>query len=660
MARVCRAGLLLAAMSCACAPGLSPAVTIDEQRKMFVEADRSLRSGNLTRFKQLTAQLRDYPLYPYLLYNYLRARLWKLNGDEIEGFLRHYDNLPMANDLRRSWLKVLARRGHWKTFLENYTPQQDITLRCYQLLARIRTGNDAYLLEDTRTVWLYGHSQPEQCDPAFERLYNSKLMSDALVWQRIGLAMDEGETGLASYLGNRLPAEQRMWVTRWIGAHNNPAHATYHPKFEDTELARRILLHGLNRLARIDAGKAIARWSDIKDDYEFSADQISEMKYTLAVRATQQNHPMAKTLLDDIDDSRVDEDVFGWRLRAALDDYDWQRILDWTSGIPPQDELTRGQWIYWRGRALEETGKPDAAKAMYRKITDLRDYYGFMAADRLGISYSMNHHPLPEDMEAWQKISESPGMVRARELFSLGMIYSARREWQYALDNMTTYQMQIAAMIASNWGWYDRVIMTMGKAKAFDDLVLRFPTPYQKDLDSYAQKRGLDLSWVFALVRAESAFMEDARSPSGALGLMQVMPATGHETARNIGWRNLRTTDLLKADANIPIGTAYLKQMVDRFNGNITLATAAYNAGPGSVSSWLPRTGCMEPDVWLETIPFDETRGYVRRILYYASIYDWRLRRDIIPVSRRMAIVQPKNSKLLADLSCSKPSVSLN
>ena len=627
---------------------------------MFVAADRALKAGDLTRFKQLTSQLHDYPLYPYLLYNYLRARLWKLKDEEIAGFLKHYGDLPMAGDIRRSWLKVLARRGHWQAYLDNYTPQRDITLRCYQLLARIKTGNDTYLLEDARTVWLSGHSQPEQCDPAFERLYKSDLMTDALVWERIGLAMDEGETGLASWLAKRLPADERVWVTRWVGAHNNPARATWKPGFEDTALARRILVHGLNRLARSDVGKAIAHWKALRQDYEFSTDQVADMQYTLAVRATQQNHPLAKKLLDDIDDSRVDEDVFGWRLRAALEDDDWKRILDWTAGTPPQDELTRGQWFYWRGRALEETGQTDAANEMYRRIAGMRDYYGFLAADRLGAAYAIDHRPLPEDLQTWQKIADSPGMVRARELYALGMTYSARREWQHAINNMTTYQMQIAAMIASNWGWYDRVIITMGKAQAFDDLVLRFPTPYEERLNRYADKRGLDLSWVFALVRAESAFMEDARSPSGALGLMQVMPATGHETAKNIGWKNLRSTDLLRADANIPIGTAYLRQMVDRFNGNLTLATAAYNAGPGSVSSWLPRTGCVEPDVWVEKIPFNETRGYVRRILYYASIYDWRLRRDIIPVSKRMAAVQPRNSRVVAELSCSKPSISLN
>ncbi|MEJ2761988.1 MAG: transglycosylase SLT domain-containing protein, partial [Gammaproteobacteria bacterium] len=302
-----------------------------------------------------------------------------------------------------------------------------------------------------------------------------------------------------------------------------------------------------------------------------------------------------------------------------------------TAGTIP-DDVYPLRWRYWRARALEQAGERKTADAIYRSLAGQRDYYGFLAADRLGIPYNLNYASLPNDVETWKAIMAMPAVIRARELYKLGMMLEARREWRDALTRMSDHQMQIAARIAADWGWDDRTILTLGRAQAYDDLVLRFPLPYEHRLKKYAKKRGLDLSWLFALTRAESAFMQDARSPTGALGLMQVMPRTGRRTARAIGFRTFHTRYLLQADKNITIGTAYLKQMYDKFNGNQILATAAYNAGPYNVARWLPESECDEPDVWIETIPFTETRKYVARILYYSSIYDWRLQRGITHV----------------------------
>ncbi len=272
----------------------------------------------------------------------------------------------------------------------------------------------------------------------------------------------------------------------------------------------------------------------------------------------------------------------------------------------------------------------------------------------------MNHYPLPENLKDKQVVAEMPGIRRAHEFYQMRKYYPARREWHHALNSMTRVQMQMAATIAKEWGWYDRAIFALGKAKIYDDLVLRFPLLHKDLLSRYAGKRSLDLGWVYGLVRAESAFVEDARSPVGALGLMQVMPATGSETARAIGLKNFRPDRLLEAEVNVPIGSAYLKQMLSRFNGNPLLATAAYNAGPHRIRQWLPKSGCMSPDVWVEKIPFRETRKYVKRVLSYASIYDWRLEAKPVALNARMLAVLPdKQTQAVASLGCSIPTVTM-
>jgi len=624
---------------------------LEQQRRWFVQARNALRTNKLDSFRQLASKLKDYPLYPYLIQYFLDANLWQSKDQDIIAFLKEYSDLPTAVDLRRDWLRYLARRGRWQTFLDNYTPQTDDTLRCYHLQARLQTNNQAYLLEDARSMWLTGKSIPPQCDAVFDQLYKSDLFTSELVMQRVKLAMEAGNTGLARFLTGFLDDTNKKWVTLWIEIHNNPAKGTQHPGYEDTPIVREILSHGMQRLAALDIDTAITRWRELQPAYAFERSQIDAIERSIAINAASKQHALARQVLEQVRNELVDEDIFHWRLATALRNKDWPTLLKWTSGEPPLANI-RQRWLYWHARALAETGNKEAALALYKTVASERDYYGFLATDKLGTPYNMGHRSLPEDLSEWQRISTRPATLRAHELLLLGMNQSARREWRYAFNDMTSYQMQIAASIAADWGWYDQVILTLGQAKAEDDLNLRFPLPYEQILAGNARKRNLDVSWVYALTRAESIFMEDAQSPAGAMGLMQVMPATGRETAKALGMKKFFTSHLLKADINVPIGTEYLRRMYDRFNRNLILATAAYNAGPSAVNKWLPVSGCMEPEIWIEQIPFEETRKYVQRILYFASIYDWRLQKDVIPVRERMAMVAPNQQQMTASLGC--------
>jgi soluble lytic murein transglycosylase len=624
--------------------------TIEEQRGLYLQAQKALKAGQLTSFKKLTGTLTDYPLYPYLIHDYIRPRLASIDDNDIINFLRLYNDLPVANDLLKRWLTLLAKRGKWETYLENYTPQNDTVLQCYQLQARIKTNNQSYLPEDIRSVWLAGKSQPEECDPAFALLYKSNLMTPDLVWERVRLAMQNSELRLAGYLGNRLDTAGRKWLDRWLYTYRNPARGTRNPNYEDIPVAREILTHGMLRLTAADINTAINRWESLKPAYTFSGEQIINIERSLAIRAVIKKHPRSKELLELIGNNNVDEDIFHWRLRSALENNDWPALVRWTEGTPPHESI-KLRWQYWRARALEKTGKTHSADELYSQLATERDYYGFMAADRIMANYNIGHQSLPEDLVTWNKVSDRPGVKRAREHFYIGNKYYARREWNHVLSDMTTYEMQIAAMVVANWGWHDRTILTLGKAQSYDDLLLRFPIVFKDEMSKYSGMRNLDLGWLYALTRAESAFMTDARSPSGALGLMQVMPATGRQTAKAINFRTYRNSYLLEPEKNITIGSAYLKQMFDRFN-NVIVATAAYNAGPNAVARWIPDDECIEPDIWVEKIPYIETRKYVARVLFFSTLYDWRLKDEVIRINNRMSIISPKRQRSVADLTC--------
>ena len=640
-------------------PVSARALDIEQQRQMYQEAKKALHAGKITRFMEIAESIHEYPLYPYLKYNYISPRLHKVPARELQEFFHEFPDFPSTESLRSRWLKPLARNRKWQDFLDNYTPQEDKTLQCNHLVARMQTNNKTLLLEDIRSIWLAGESLPSACDPAFDLLYQSNLMTNELVWQRIDLAMRNNKTGLANYLKKFLDSYYSEWATNWINVHNNPVKYTGNPPFADIAIARQILIHGITWLARLNVDRAISHWTDLQTKYAFLPEERSNVDKVIALRAARKNHPMTTALMDRISPYHVDDDVFHWRLVTALENGDWVKLREWTEGVPASEEL-KYRWYYWHARALEQTGAAEKAREIYASIANKREYYGFLAADRLQVPYNMEYNPLPDSIEEKKKIINIPGIRRANELRILNERAQARREWRYAMLQMTSYQKEIAAKLATDWGWHGIAIVSLGSAHSYDDLEVRFPIPYQDLIMDYAGKRQLDPAWVYALVRSESAFIEDAKSPAGALGLMQVMPHTGKETARAMGLRKFRSSQLLTAEKNVPIGTTYLRQMLDKFGGNMILATAAYNAGPGRVRSWLPKSGCTDPDVWVERIPFNETRKYVRRIMFFASIYDWRLNNAVMPLQQRMAAVSAPEKTMIASLGCTGPEVSYN
>ncbi len=645
-------------------PGLQATPSIDsellKQRILYREAKIALRKGDHKKFLQLSESIREYPLYPYLRYNYLTSRLSSIDNNEIAVFLDEYSDFPSAETLRQRWLKRMASSKQWDTFINNYRPQQDKLLRCQYLIALLNSGDTETLLEESRNVWLSGVSLPSQCDPAFKSLHKSEFMNDDLVWQRITLAMEKNNLRLANYLIDLLEDKNnRKLATDWISIHQDPSRLNINAGYDDSAISRQIIIAGLARMARTDLNTAIIRWKQFQKRYYFTPDEENILDRKLAIRAALKGDPAARMLLDNIQPYYTDDTIFHWRLVTALDIQDWQKLKEWTEG-KPVSETVKYRWYYWHARALEQTGDKEQAMRVYELIADQRDYYGFLAADRLGKEYNMQYVPTPNDVEKRNVILALPAIQRAFELQAIDAQYELREEWHHALTYLDDEQKKIAAAIASENGWHDLAIISLASAEEFDYLELRFPMAYQTIIEDSVKQQQLDPGWVYSLVRAESAFVEDIKSPAGALGLMQLMPRTARETARKMGVKNFKTSYLLQAEKNVPIGSRYLKQMLDRYHGNMILATAAYNAGPTQVDKWLSHTGCTEPDVWVEQIPFSETRRYVSRIMFYASIYDWRMQKDIQPLAKRMSLIPAKPGLQIAGLACSGQHISYN
>ncbi len=610
------------------------------QRADFLAAEKALRQQDRKTYLRLKSRLPDYPLYPYLVYRELTGNPGKLTGERVEQFLDNHGDTPLARRVRNVWLDQLSRQGRWDDYRTFYRPVANTRRHCFYLQAQLHTGHVEEAMDQVEGIWLYGHSQPRSCDPVFKAWREAGKLTPPLVWQRIGLAMAARETGLARYLGRFLRAGDKKVLALWLEIDNRPHRITDADRFSDPHPYReQILVHGVQRLARKQPEKADTAWNTVSRRYHFDKDQRYQADRAIALGYLRAPGSDLLELLDRIEPRESDKYLIETRIRAALSRQDWKMAEKWISALP-RELADSERWRYWRARALEGSGDQEKAQGILEELAGERSYYGFLAADQTGRPYHLLHQPLEVSLYRVGHLSIKPGVRRARELFLLNRFLDARREWRMATADLDNQDLQAAAKIAQSWGWYDQAIFTLARTGYWDDLELRFPIEHDQYVDRAVDKRQLDKSWIFAVVRQESAFASDARSSAGALGLMQLMPGTAKSVAKRLKLPTPGKRKLLRPSTNIELGTAYLRQVLDRLDDNAVLATAAYNAGPHRVLKWLPEE-TTPADIWVETIPFSETRRYTQRVLSYAVIYDERLGREPRRLENSMPPVQP-------------------
>ena len=617
------------------------------ERSVYKQALQALNKKNISQFQQYANQLTDYPLYPYLVYEELRSRISSVSAQEVDQFIVTHDDGPLADRLRLLWLNQLQRKNHAQGFLNYYQNEEAAKLQCYFLHSKIKLGqleeNKQKYLDQTRALWLVGKSQPKQCDPLFDWYTRQGSLTTELIWQRFELAMSSKRTRLAKYLAKKLPAEERKRTDLWLQVHSNPQSNLRSERIKkDDHINRKIIVHGVNRLARKDLTAAHNLWLDIKDDYAFGSDLHDEVDRALALRAAYRYDDRAKTWMYQLPKEVFDPATAMWRVRSAIRDLDWDLVLRGISMLNDEQEKSEPQWQYWKARALAEKGLHADAQEIYKSIAAERSYYGFLASDKLSIQYNIVDTPVQYSASELEKIENTPSIIRAGELLLVSQFSDARREWNFATKNYSKKQLQTASSLAHQWGWHDYAIRTIAKGRYFDDLGIRFPTSFGKQVDQYSSKRNLQPEFIYAIIRRESALNPHARSPVGARGLMQLMPATAKQVAKQLKLRAPTRQDLYTPGININLGSKYIADMLKKFDGHRALASAAYNAGPHRVNAWLPENRVLPADVWVDTIPFTETREYVRAILAYTALFEWKRQQKPTRLSTHLRPVSTK------------------
>ena len=618
-----------------------PATAADAQLPQVRAAIEAAELGRFTAAQY--GDLSSHPLYGWIEYAALKRDIDTLPAAQGQAFLARYRGQPVADAFRDIWLPALARREEWPAFRAAWSPSiRSTALRCAELNARLATGAaDAQWVDAAQALWRSsGKALPDACDAPFDALAAQGGLTPALRWERFDKAAGDWNATVMRAATRGLPPEQQALADQYadfMGAVSERALAW--PK---TERSRWVASQGLARLGKSVPLAAETQLPKYAQALGFSEADRGRVLYQVALWTVASYEPESERRLAAVPDSAYDERLHEWQVREALARSDWPAALAAIRRMPAA-QRSDSRWTYFEARLLELAGDKAGAQAAYRRAAVIPEFHGFLAADRIGAPYALCPWLPAEDAAAKAAVARDPALARAMALYRIDRTGWALREWDDALSRFDDDQRRRAVAVAQDNGWFDRAVFALGHDPAGHDkpderrlYALRFPLHHDATIRREAAKQDLDPAWVAAEIRAESVFDPNARSGANALGLMQVVPATGAAVASRLGlpWNGAQS--LYDPDTNIILGTAYLRQLLDRYGGKPYFAIAGYNAGPGPLQRWQSQRPGMDADFWIETISYKETREYVARVLAFSTLYDWRLDGDALPLSERM------------------------
>jgi soluble lytic murein transglycosylase len=562
--------------------------------------------------------LKAYAIYDYLIAARLRRDL-EQDADEaldarVDAFLNRQQSRPVARNLRREWLHSLALRGRWDWFLPRALDQSDPQLACERLAGKLATGDTATLAAEALLRFSLPQRQPTQCNVVFNWLRQQGMLTPAVLEARTRAALASDNPRLARELAAELPPANAKELANSAELLDAPRSAltalSAHP---EQPVEADVLALSFDKLSRSDAAAAFVLLPQLLARGDMTAALAARLQRSTALAAAYDHDARAVGSFEQLPLDVADVQVQEWRVRAALWAGDFARVRGWVEQMPPElSALPR--WRYWRARAIAALDGESAALPLFTELAELRDYYGYLAADRVHLPYQLNAHPSADDVGTQLALASEPAVLRAHELFECNLGDDAAIEWASALSGAGNALKVQAAHLASRWGWHAQAITTLAQTGEFDDVALRYPRPYAEFVEQAGKLARLPAEWIYAVMRQESLFRVDAVSHADARGLMQMQPATATLVARRWHLKFPNRDSLFDPAVAIPLGSAHLRELLDRYDGNLAFMLAAYNAGPGAVERWQPHQR-MSADVWQENIPYNETRGYVQHIL---------------------------------------------
>jgi soluble lytic murein transglycosylase len=626
---ICFDSIITVALLCAVsAQGAGTDASYADARKAFQDAYARVTANLPDESTADSEELKSYPLYPYLEAARIRqalngspdslARVDQLAAD----FIAAREQTPVSRGLRRAWLDSLARRAKWSLFIEAY---RDVgatdAARCQSFAARIELGRTEDLARDITKQWLTPRSLPE-CARPFAWLNANGLLTANLIEERVRLALESDNVVFARQVIQQLPSDRVGPYLQWASLLEHPQRSVDALiASPDVTVDPTALLAGWTRLARTNPSAARERYQGLVSARGLTAETRSPYALALASSLAWNHDPVALEYFDLVDSRDFDDSALEWRARAAILTGDWKLV---SKSILAMSETNRqtARWRYWAARAAAQLHDLSQARRLYESLLSDDNYYSGMAAARLHRAVVPLLQTLPVDQELLASIDRVPAMERARELLLCGMRQEALAEWQLGYGSLSEAGRLQSIRLAAGWRWYDQAIAIASAQQVFNDYVLLYPRPFDTQVEQAARLAQLAPALIYGVLRQESLYRVDAVSSADARGLMQLQLDTARRTARH--WKRPQPdlSDLFDPATNILLGAARLRTLLDQFDDQVPAALAAYNAGANAVMRWLPSKS-IDSDVWIENIPYGETRGYVQRILWHVLTFTW-------------------------------------
>ena len=609
----------------------APAATLANDADLLAARD-ALQRGNWKALEALRPRFAGHVLEAYPTFWLLSGNLDRSDAREIQAFLAKYSSSPLAESLRREWLRSLGAAGSWELFRAEYPKLvgDDAEISCYAFQERIARA-DAEVMAEARAFFTAGRETPTACDPVFARLVATGSVSESDTWARLRKLLAAGLVKDAKRTNALLPARHALNDKTLDRAQADPGSFLAREKSPIlSHPAKELAIFAVGRLARAKSDEAAERLAAIAPrlgaDASFAWAQV-------AFQGAMNHHPRALEWYAQAKDTPLTDAQLAWKARAALRAGDWKAVLAAIQSFSPE-EAREPAWRYWRARALRNLGETEAADGLLRSLAGQTTFYGLLASEELGTAVVPEWNgfrPLPTDLD---RMRASAGIERALLLYHVGLDNEAVREWIWAIRGLDDRDLLAAAEVARMANEPDRAINTANKTVHTHDFAQRYPLPHRDAMSAAAKQWGLDEAMMYAIIRQESRFMPEARSRVGATGLMQLMPATARWVARQIPIQPFNTDMLLRPEVNVTMGTYYFGRVLADL-GHPIMAAAAYNAGPGRARRWRDDKP-LEGAIYAETIPFNETRDYVKQV--FANTWFYRHRLTGKPASLRQLL----------------------
>jgi soluble lytic murein transglycosylase len=631
-----------------------PAQAQNKGDEALLEMAQAFRKNDKARLSALLPQVRGHVLEPLAAYWELRPRLDTASASEIRNFMTTYAGTYYEDRLRTDWLLQLGKRRDWATFTAeypNYRMRDDREVRCYALVTEA-INSKANVAEEAKRLWYSLREAEDGCTYVAEHLHSGKQINGVDLWRKARIAMDANRPAPAKAA---VDIEAPRLSEQVALIHADPAKYLDKRIIAITRNRKELAVLAMIRLAASDPDKA-AQLLDHRWEIQLSAEERNWTWAVIGKQAAQKLQDNASSYFANVrKDSDLNDDLLGWKVRAALRMGQWKQVLSATQAMSPEARKD-ATWTYWQARALLATAGNDAtpkqeAQNLLRSIASVRGFYEQLALEELGQSITVPERPAALTASEKAQAQANPGLQRALYAINIGLRAEGNREWNYSTNlhspgGMNDRELLAAADLACQRQIWDRCINTSDRTKEAIDFDQRFPMPLRDIVVRRAGEIKLDPAYVYGLIRQESRFIMDARSHVGASGLMQVMPATAKWTAKKIGLTSFTPDQITDKEVNVAIGTGYLKLVLDDFEGSMAMAAAAYNAGPSRPRNW--RNGpVLEAAIWAENVPFQETRDYVKKVLSNTTNYAAILTRQPQSLKSRLGQVGPRNKALV-------------